>query len=91
MNNLKNRFEDWTRTRQYADGKRECRNGVSTHRNSRNAVRNIRKTSNETPSAIGTKTTAHKEGKYCDQVSGLRNVPKINKVCESNDLRYEKR
>ncbi|PKY49466.1 hypothetical protein RhiirA4_422977 [Rhizophagus irregularis] len=78
--NLKLEYESQTRsveTRQYADGKRECRNGVSTHRNSRNAVQNIRKTSNETPSAIGTKTTAHEEASV---------VPRLERMMSSNRL-----
>ncbi|RGB31168.1 hypothetical protein C1646_671106 [Rhizophagus diaphanus] len=71
--NLKHEYESQKRsvgTRKYADGRRECRNGVSTQRNSRNADRNAGKKSNGTPSSTRTKTTDRKEVSFCTADEG---------------------
>ncbi|PKY46780.1 hypothetical protein RhiirA4_461745 [Rhizophagus irregularis] len=71
--------------RKYAVGSGECRNGVSTHSNSRNANQNAGKTSNETPSTTKSKTTDRKKGEYRDKASGPRKVPNTLNMYESND------
>ncbi|PKY41124.1 hypothetical protein RhiirA4_454648 [Rhizophagus irregularis] len=75
-------------TRQHVNRRQELGNGISTRRNSGGQIDKPGKQANGTSSTIRTQTTACKEGEYCSQDSGPRN---INKVHESDASRSIKR